>query len=184
MLNNFIQNILDKVQGNSFGEGYVIHSEDIYERPIPFSKTIRINNMKKAILVNDYASVEELNKLFEQGYTVESVDDRGVYILKRDESKQSANNLHENQDKHLNIFDRKDKDSVNQDDYQNLYTKLKDEYGEPKIMNPYTKSETKRGLGGITINVKVEVDDSELKQLGEKYSHIGKIITEAFDNGK
>lgn len=43
--------------------------------------------MKKAILVNDYASVEELNKLFEHGYTVESVDDRGVYILKRDELK-------------------------------------------------------------------------------------------------
>ena len=43
--------------------------------------------MKKAILVNDYASVEELNKLFEQGYTVESVDDNGVYILKRDELK-------------------------------------------------------------------------------------------------
>lgn len=43
--------------------------------------------MKKAILVNDYASVEELNKLFEQGYTVESVDDRGVYILKCDELK-------------------------------------------------------------------------------------------------
>ncbi|MFT9469666.1 hypothetical protein [Leuconostoc pseudomesenteroides] len=43
--------------------------------------------MKKAILVNDYASVEELNKLFEQGYKVESVDDRGVYILNRDELK-------------------------------------------------------------------------------------------------
>lgn len=38
--------------------------------------------MKKAILVNDYASVEELNKLFDEGYTVESVDDNGVYILK------------------------------------------------------------------------------------------------------
>jgi len=43
--------------------------------------------MKKAILVNDYASVEELNKLFQQGYTVESVDDRSVYILERDELK-------------------------------------------------------------------------------------------------
>lgn len=43
--------------------------------------------MKKAILVNDYASVEELNKLFDEGYTVESVDDRGVYILKYDELK-------------------------------------------------------------------------------------------------
>ncbi len=42
---------------------------------------------ENAMLVNDYASVEELNKLFEQGYTVESVDDRGVYILKRDELK-------------------------------------------------------------------------------------------------
>ncbi|WP_273715498.1 hypothetical protein [Leuconostoc mesenteroides] len=48
--------------------------------------------MKKAILVNDYASVEELNKLFEQGYTVESVDDRGVYILtKEDNIKKSIN---------------------------------------------------------------------------------------------
>ena len=43
--------------------------------------------MKKAILVNDYASVEALNKLLEQGYTVESVDNRGVYILKLDELK-------------------------------------------------------------------------------------------------
>lgn len=84
MLNNFIKNILDKIQGNSWGEGYVVYSKDIYERPIPFSKTIRRNNMKKAILVNDYASVEELNKLFDEGYTVESLDDRGVYILKRD----------------------------------------------------------------------------------------------------
>lgn len=140
--------------------------------------------MKKAILVNDFASVEELNKLFEQGYTVESVDDRGVYILKCDESKQSANNLHENQDKHLNIFDLKDKDSVNPDDYQDLFTKLKDKHSEPKIKNPYTESKSKRGLGGITINVKVELEDSELKQLGEKYSRIGKAITEAFDNGK
>lgn len=91
MSNNFIQNIiLDKIQGNSWSEGYVIHSEDIYERPIPFSKTIRRNNMKKAILVNDYASVEELNKLFEQGYTVDSVDERGVYILKRDELKSES----------------------------------------------------------------------------------------------
>lgn len=140
--------------------------------------------MKKAILVNDYASVEALNKLFEQGYTVESEDDRGVYILKCDESKQSANNLHENQDKHLNIFDRKDKDSVNPDDYQDLFTKLKDKHSEPKIKNPYAKNKSKRGLGDITINVKVEVDDSELKQLGEKYSRIGKAVTEAFDNGK
>ncbi|WP_370673029.1 hypothetical protein [Leuconostoc lactis] len=87
MLNNFIQNILDKIQGNSLGEGYVVYSKDIYERPIPFSKTIRRNNMKKAILVNDYASVEELNKLFDEGYTVESVDDHGVYILKCDKLK-------------------------------------------------------------------------------------------------
>lgn len=87
MLNNFIQNILDKIQGNSLSEGYVIHSKDIYEQPIPFSKTIRRNKMKKAILVGDYSSVQALNKLFEQGYTVESVDDRGIYILKRDELK-------------------------------------------------------------------------------------------------
>lgn len=184
MLNNFIKNILDKIQGNSWGEGYVVYSKDIYERPIPFSKTIRRNNMKKAILVNDYASVKELNKLFEHGYTVESLDDRGVYILKRDESKKSANDLHETPDKHLNIFDRKDKDSVNPDDYQDLFKKLKDKYNEPTIKNPYTNSKSKRGLGDITINVKVEVDDSELKQLGEKYSQIGKSITEAFTNGK
>lgn len=112
MLNNFIQNILDKIQGNSWGEGYVVYSKDIYERPIPFSKTIRRNNMKKAILVNDYASVGALNKLFEQGYTVESLDDRGVYILKRDESKKYANDLHETPDKHLNVFDRKDKEGA------------------------------------------------------------------------
>lgn len=55
---------------------------------------------------------------------------------------------------------------------------------EPKIMEPTTKSKSKRGLGDITINVKVEVDDSELKQLGEKYSQIGRAITEAFENGK
>ncbi|WP_312694831.1 hypothetical protein [Leuconostoc pseudomesenteroides] len=85
MLSNFIQNVLDKIQGNSWGEGGVVYSKDVYERPIPFSIIIRRNNMKKAILVNDYASVEALNKLFDEGYTVESVDDRGVYILKRDE---------------------------------------------------------------------------------------------------
>ncbi|QEA50186.1 hypothetical protein [Leuconostoc lactis] len=140
--------------------------------------------MKKAILVNDYASVQELNKLFEHGYTVESLDDRGVYILKRDESKKSANDLHETPDKHLNVFDRKDKEENNPEEYQNLFIKLNDKYGEPKIMNPYTNSKSKLGLGDITINVKVEVDDSELKQLGEKYSQIGKSITEAFTNGK
>ncbi|WP_338753153.1 hypothetical protein [Leuconostoc mesenteroides] len=43
--------------------------------------------MRKAIQVNDYASVEALNKLFDEGYTVESVDDNGVYILKYDELK-------------------------------------------------------------------------------------------------
>lgn len=64
---------------------------------------------------------------------------------------------------------------------KNSYVSIDD---EPKIMNPYTKSESKRGLGDITINVKVEVDDSELKQLGEKYSRIGKAITEAFAYGK
>ncbi|MCX7579850.1 hypothetical protein D0502_10750 [Leuconostoc falkenbergense] len=55
---------------------------------------------------------------------------------------------------------------------------------EPKIMEPTTKSKSTRGLGDITINVKVEVDDSELEQLGEKYSKIGKAITEAFADGK
>lgn len=43
--------------------------------------------MKKAILVNDYASVEELNKLLDEGYEVQSADTRGVYILKCDELK-------------------------------------------------------------------------------------------------
>ncbi|MBZ5985970.1 hypothetical protein [Leuconostoc gelidum] len=37
--------------------------------------------MRKAIQVTNQLDVEELNKLFEQGYTVESVDDNGVYIL-------------------------------------------------------------------------------------------------------
>ena len=55
---------------------------------------------------------------------------------------------------------------------------------EPKIMEPSTKHKSTRGLDDTTINVKVEVDDSELKQLGEKYSQIGKAITEAFDSGK
>ncbi|MBK0040295.1 MULTISPECIES: hypothetical protein [unclassified Leuconostoc] len=64
---------------------------------------------------------------------------------------------------------------------KNSYVPIDD---EPKIMEPATKSKSNRGLGDITINVKVEVDDSELKQLGEKYSRIGKAITEAFDNGK
>lgn len=140
--------------------------------------------MKKAILVGDYASVQALNKLFEQGYTVESFDDHGVYILERDESKKSANDLHETPDKHLNVFDRKDKEENNPEDYINFLTKLKEKYGEPKIMNPYTNSKSKRGLGDITINVKFEVDDSELKHLGDKYYQIGRAITEAFDNGK
>lgn len=48
--------------------------------------------MKKAILVNDYASVEELNKLFDEGYEVQSADERGVYILtKEDNIKKSIN---------------------------------------------------------------------------------------------
>lgn len=38
--------------------------------------------MRKAIQVTNQLDVEELNKLFEQGYTVESADDRGIYILK------------------------------------------------------------------------------------------------------
>ncbi|ASR69261.1 hypothetical protein ACNOHF_01580 [Leuconostoc mesenteroides] len=43
--------------------------------------------MRKAIQVTNPLDVEELNKLFEQGYTVESADDRGIYILKCDELK-------------------------------------------------------------------------------------------------
>lgn len=55
-------------------------------------QTLRRNNMKKAILVNDYASVEELNKLFDEGYEVQSADERGVYILtKEDNIKKSIN---------------------------------------------------------------------------------------------
>lgn len=38
--------------------------------------------MRKAIQVTNQLEVEELNKLFEQGYRVESADDRGIYILK------------------------------------------------------------------------------------------------------
>ncbi len=84
MSNNFIQNILEKIQRNSWGEGYVVYSKDIYERPILFSKPIRKNNMKKAILVNDYESVKALNKLFADGYKVQSADVRGVYILTKE----------------------------------------------------------------------------------------------------
>lgn len=48
--------------------------------------------MKKAILVNDYVSVEELNKLLDEGYEVQSADKRGVYILtKEDNIKKSIN---------------------------------------------------------------------------------------------
>ncbi|MCX7579818.1 hypothetical protein D0502_10585 [Leuconostoc falkenbergense] len=78
-------------------------------------------------------------------------------------------------DKHATI--------VNQDD-EGIKASIVNIDDEPKIMEPTTKSKSKRGLGDITINVKVEVDDSELKQLGEKYSRIGKAITEAFNNGK
>ena len=41
--------------------------------------------MRKAILVKDWQSVQELNKLFDAGYTFETVDDNGSYILKYDE---------------------------------------------------------------------------------------------------
>ena len=83
-----------------------------------------------------------------------------------DEPESSANNSDETPDKHLSPFEKLRKND------------------EQKIMEPTIKSKSKRGLGDITINVKVEVDDSELKQLGEKYSQIGKAITEAFDYGK
>lgn len=36
--------------------------------------------MQKAVMVKMYQDVEELNKLFDEGYAVESVDDNGVYI--------------------------------------------------------------------------------------------------------
>lgn len=55
-------------------------------------QTLRRNNMKKAILVNDFASVGALNKMFEEGYEVQSADERGVYILtKEDNIKKSIN---------------------------------------------------------------------------------------------
>ncbi|WP_349515986.1 hypothetical protein [Leuconostoc suionicum] len=48
--------------------------------------------MKKAILVNDFASVGALNKMLEEGYEVQSADERGVYILtKEDNIKKSIN---------------------------------------------------------------------------------------------
>lgn len=37
--------------------------------------------MQKAVMVKMYQDVEELNKLFDEGYTVERLDDNGVYIL-------------------------------------------------------------------------------------------------------
>ncbi|ADG39908.1 hypothetical protein LKI_01825 [Leuconostoc kimchii IMSNU 11154] len=37
--------------------------------------------MKKAILVEDFQGVQQLNILLDQGYTVDSADERGVYIL-------------------------------------------------------------------------------------------------------
>lgn len=40
--------------------------------------------MKKAIQVQNYLDVEELNKLFADGYEVESVDDNGIYILTKE----------------------------------------------------------------------------------------------------
>ena len=48
--------------------------------------------MKKAILVNDFVSVGALNKMLEEGYEVQSADERGVYILaKEDNIKKSIN---------------------------------------------------------------------------------------------
>ncbi|WP_349517276.1 hypothetical protein [Leuconostoc mesenteroides] len=48
--------------------------------------------MKKAILVNDFASVGALNKMLEEGYEVQSTDERGVYILTKEENiKKSIN---------------------------------------------------------------------------------------------
>lgn len=91
-----------------------------------------------------------------------------------DDLKASANNGDEAPESHLSPFEKLKS-------IKKTFSELDD---EPKIMNPYTNSKSKRGLGDITINVKVEVDDSELKQLGEKYSQIGRAITEAFENGK
>lgn len=55
-------------------------------------QTLRRNNMKKAILVNDFASVGALNKMLEEGYEVQSTDERGVYILTKEENiKKSIN---------------------------------------------------------------------------------------------
>lgn len=97
MLNNFIQNILDKIQGNGWSEGGVVYSKDIYERPIPFSKTLRRKQMQKAVLATEFQGVKDLNKLLAQGYTFQSVDERGVYILNEPEQK------HEEKQPHVRI---------------------------------------------------------------------------------
>ncbi|MHA7611725.1 hypothetical protein ACX2QB_05140 [Weissella viridescens] len=49
--------------------------------------------MKKAILVNDYASVKTFNKLLEDGYEVQSFDERGVYILTKEDNPELSNNI-------------------------------------------------------------------------------------------
>ena len=41
--------------------------------------------MDRAILVTDFQDIQDLNKLFEAGYKVQSADNNGVYILERDE---------------------------------------------------------------------------------------------------
>ncbi|MGR8773610.1 hypothetical protein [Leuconostoc citreum] len=40
--------------------------------------------MQKAVMVKMYQDVEELNKLFDEGYVVDSVDDNGVYVLNKE----------------------------------------------------------------------------------------------------
>lgn len=43
--------------------------------------------MQKAVLVTEFQGVEDLNKLLDKGYTVQSADERGVYILNKTEPK-------------------------------------------------------------------------------------------------
>lgn len=43
--------------------------------------------MQKAVLVTEFQGVKDLNKLLDQGYAVQSADERGVYILNEPEKK-------------------------------------------------------------------------------------------------
>ena len=43
--------------------------------------------MQKAVIVTEFQGVKDLNKLLDQGYTIQSTDGRGVYILNEPELK-------------------------------------------------------------------------------------------------